>query len=94
VERPERRGADFRVTVTYAHLDRLVYLLDGHTQDAVHVQSKQSRRKQTIRVPRVGFEGTPAHELRVEGYALRISKGKRRPTLTLAASARVKLPRK
>jgi hypothetical protein len=94
VERPQRRGVDFRVTVTYENLDRLVYLLDGHIQDAEHVKSDRAKRKHTFRVPRIGFEGTPAHELRIEGYARRGIKGKRRPTLTLAASARVKLPRK
>jgi hypothetical protein len=92
LERPQRSGANWLVTVRSANLDRLVYLLDGHTQGTVGIHSDR-KCKQVFRVPRVGFEGALAHELRVDGYALRPAKDARRKELTLAASARVKLPR-
>jgi Peptidase family S41 len=94
VERPRRSGASLDITVNHARLDRLVFLLDGHTENAVTIKPRQSKSKSTFRIPRAGFEGTPAHELRIDGYALRSTKGKRRPTLVLAASTRVKLPRR
>ncbi len=92
LDRPQRSGAHWLVTVRSANLDRLVYLLDGHTQGTVGINSNR-KSKRTFSVPRVGFEGALAHQLRIDGYALCPVKGARRKELALAASARVKLPR-
>jgi hypothetical protein len=92
LERPERHGAELRVTVKSANLDRLVYILDGHPQGTVGIKSKIKCRH-TFSVPRTSFEGTLAHELRIDGYSLCPVKGQHRKTLMLAASVRVKLSR-
>ncbi len=92
LERPQRSGASWLMTVGSANLDRLVYLLDGHTQGTVGINANR-KGKRVFRVPRFGFEGALAHELRVDGYAFLPAKGARRKELTLAGSARVKLPR-